>query len=273
LRLRERAILDHLPFSAGRARKEVEIAERVASAARLLQLEELLQRLPGELSGGQQQRVALGRALVRQPAVFLFDEPLSNLDARLRLEMRRELHLLHGRLPATMMYVTHDQVEAMTLGDRVAVMNRGVIEQVGRPQELYDRPCNRFVASFLGWPPMNLLDGELVERDGQAWFLADDCRLALPPGQAPQTVNVAEVSLGIRPEDVRLGDGFGLTMDVVLVEPLGASALVTLRRHDWQVTAVAADVSRVRMGQTVTVAFDWARAHWFERATGLALAF
>jgi multiple sugar transport system ATP-binding protein len=283
LRLRERALLDHLPFSAGRARKEAEIAERVASAARLLQLEELLQRLPGELSGGQQQRVALGRALVRQPAVYLFDEPLSNLDARLRREMRRELHLLHGRLPATMIYVTHDQVEAMTLGDRVAVMNRGVIEQVGRPQELYERPCNRFVASFLGWPPMSFLEGELSQQEGNLCFRGRGGALDLgdhEPGHFSRPVQPGEkLTLGVRPQDVWLEDGQTpgpgpkLNMEVTLAESVGGAELIELRRGDWQVSVhcPVEGPTGLKPGQSVAVSFDLDRAHWFECSTGLAL--
>src|SRR5262249_29147475 len=137
----------------------------------LLDLAGVLDRRPGELSGGQQQRVALGRALVRQPAVFLLDEPLSHLDTRLRLEMRRELHLLHRRLRTTMVYVTHDQDEPMALGDGVAVLDHGEVQQVGPPRALYERPVNRFVASFLGWPPMNLLDGRLVEKEDGLCFV------------------------------------------------------------------------------------------------------
>src|SRR6185369_2494886 len=147
-------------------RRTKELGERVRDTAEALGLTEVLGRRPAQLSGGQQQRVALGRALVRQPAAFLLDEPLSNLDPGLRHEMRRELHWLQRRLQATMLYVTHDQVEAMTLGDRVVVLDHGTAQQVGRPLDLYERPANRFVAGFLGWPPMNFLDGRLVRRDG-----------------------------------------------------------------------------------------------------------
>ena len=174
---------------------------RVEEVARALGLEDLLDRRPAELSGGQQQRVALGRALVRRPAVFLLDEPLAGLDAPLRLEMRRELHLLHRRLRATMIYVTHDQEEALTLGDRVVVLDRGRPQQSDRPAALYERPANRFVAAFLGWPPLSLLDGRLVEEDGRLCLVGDGEKLPVPgewrrfagrlarghaPGAAPQ---------------------------------------------------------------------------------------
>jgi multiple sugar transport system ATP-binding protein len=163
--------------------------ERIASIARQLGLEDILDRRPATLSGGQQQRVALGRALVRRPAVFLLDEPLSNLDTRLRLEMRRELHLLHRRFRTTIIYVTHDQDEAMSLGQRIVVLDQGLVRQAGSPQELYDRPSDRFVAGFLGWPPMNLLDGELVMVDDRLSFGNGDvclvtCRPDWHPSQA-----------------------------------------------------------------------------------------
>ena len=152
--------------------------ERVEQAAQLLQVTDLLDRRPQELSGGQQQRAALGRALVREPAVFLLDEPLSNLDARLRMEMRRELHLLHRRLRATMVYVTHDQEEALTLGDRVVLLDRGEVQQADRPETLYNQPANRAAAAFIGWPPMNFLAGGLVEEDGRLSLANGDTAVA-----------------------------------------------------------------------------------------------
>jgi multiple sugar transport system ATP-binding protein len=250
--------------------------ERVDAAARMLHLEDALDRLPHELSGGQQQRVALGRAVVRRPAAFLLDEPLSSLDARLRAEMRRELHLLHGRLQATMIHVTHDQVEALTLGDRVVVLHRGVAEQVDRPAALYERPCNRFVAGFIGWPPMNFLDGVFVLQDGAGRFAAGEFLLPVPAAVAGRWRPFVgrPLTLGIRPENLRLLEGpadEAVGMETVLAEPLGATYLVTLQRHGWQGTALT-DGKRMFAGrESVVVGFDLERAHLFDRATGLAL--
>jgi multiple sugar transport system ATP-binding protein len=242
----------------------------------MLVLEDVLDRLPHELSGGQQQRVALGRAVVRQPAAFLLDEPLSNLDAPLRAEMRRELHLLHGRLLATMIYVTHDQVEALTLGDRVVVLHRGSAEQVDRPLALYERPGNRFVAGFIGWPPMNFLDGTLVLQDGVARFAAGDLLLPVSAKgtQAWRSFVGRPLTLGIRPEDVGLLDGpaeGAVGMEAVLVEPLGGTCLVTLQRQGWQVTAQTDGGRMVRERESLAVAFALDRAHLFDRVSGQAL--
>jgi len=252
---------------------EQQIGERVAQAAVMLGLEEVLDRLPGQLSGGQQQRTALGRALVRQPAVFLLDEPLSNLDAPMRAEIRRELHLLHGRLRATMIYVTHDQIEAMTLGQRVVVLDRGVVQQVDSPAGLYERPRNRFVAGFIGWPAMNFVDGRLARCDGRVCFQGNGWSLPLP-GES-MTAGGKPVTLGIRPEHVALsGDashGAKVAMEVALVEPLGSESLVTLRRGDWQVTAKVDGRQPIANGQTVEVAFDMTRSHWFDGESGVAL--
>jgi multiple sugar transport system ATP-binding protein len=207
-----------------------EIERRVADAARMLQIEALLARKPRQLSGGQRQRVAIGRAIVREPRAFLFDEPLSNLDARLRLDMRLEIKRLHQRLKATMIYVTHDQVEAMTMADRIVVLNGGRIEQVGTPRELYRDPASRFVAGFIGAPPMNFVAVE-IGGDGAA-VLPGGHRLAL--GLAPGSPMRA--TLGIRPEHLAdAPEGFELVAE--LVEPLGADTLVTGRIGDGTITA------------------------------------
>ena len=214
-------------------RRRAEIEQRVLAAARSLHIEGLLERKPAQLSGGQRQRVAIGRAIVREPRIFLFDEPLSNLDAELRVRMRLEFSRLHRRLDASMIYVTHDQVEAMTLADRMVLMHQGRIEQVGAPLTLYHRPCNRFVAGFIGSPRMNLIRGELERADAAAaWVrLADGSRLQAAV-DARRAAPGSPVTLGIRPE--RLGpaadSGNRLPARVGLIEPLGDQSLVYL---DW----------------------------------------
>jgi multiple sugar transport system ATP-binding protein len=253
----------------------------VADAANILGVSDLLDRRPSELSGGQQQRVALGRAIVRDPAVFLLDEPLSNLDSRLRLEMRRELHLLHKRFRATMFYVTHDQEEALALGDRVAVLDRGVIQQVDRPDELYDRPANRFVAGFLGWPGMNLLDGKLVEESGQLRLEngRDVLHLGIVHSEQLRPFAGRLVTLGLRPRHVQLAHdgetdgvkGGTLALEVGLVETLGPDRLLTLRHGDWTVSMqVEKSLAPVEKA-TVTAALALSRAHLFDQESGRAL--
>src|SRR6185437_10245530 len=198
-----------------------EIAGRVKEAADILGIQELLRRKPRQLSGGQRQRVALGRAIVRHPQVFLFDEPLSNLDAKLRVQMRVELKKIHDRLETTAVYVTHDQVEAMTLGDRVVVMKDGVVQQVGEPLELYNAPANRFVAGFIGSPAMNFATVRLSDADGALWASNDGIRIAVPAEIAGRLRDHAgrEVAMGIRPEDLRIagpGDPPELALDAVV---------------------------------------------------------
>lgn len=252
------------------------IAERVAEAARVLELEDVLERRPRQLSGGQQQRVALGRALVRRPAIWLLDEPLSHLDAPLRAELRRQLHLLHRRLGATMIYVTHDQLEAMTLGQRLVVMNHGEVQQVGPPEEVYWRPRNRFVAGFVGWPPMNFVDGRLVTEEGRLWFGAGDVKVPvaggdLAGGRLPEK---GFVTLGIRPEQAALASGnqatATVTMEVALVEPLGSASLVTCQRGDWRLTALDGRMAPA-VGRMVEVRLDMSKAFYFDTITGLTL--
>jgi len=232
--------------------------QKVEEAARILGLEDLLGRYPRQLSGGQRQRVAMGRAIVRDPKVFLFDEPLSNLDAKLRVKMRAEIKELHQRLGTTMIYVTHDQVEAMTMADRIVVMRSGRIEQVGTPLELYDRPANQFVAGFIGSPAMNFLPGTL-ERNGTAttFLAAQGERIALAEGMTPPPGG--HVVFGIRPEHLdlsftELGDAFSAT--VAVVEPTGAETLVLARYPGGELTCICKGRPDVRPGQTV-----WLRPH------------
>jgi multiple sugar transport system ATP-binding protein len=248
--------------------------ERVAHTAQLLELSDLLDRRPNELSGGQQQRAALGRALVREPAVFLLDEPLSNLDARLRMEMRRELLLLHRRLAATMVYVTHDQEESLALGDRVVVLDKGVVRQADLPQVLYDRPISRQVAAFVGWPPMNFLEGRIVEDDGRLCLKRGE--MALPLGERQdewQAFVGREVVLGIRPGQVRVSATESpMTAEVRLVERAGAFRLATLRYGEWTVTARLEGTSPVPEGSRTAVGFDLVQAHLFDTETGRVLS-
>jgi multiple sugar transport system ATP-binding protein len=249
-----------------------EIAKRVERAAKLLQLEALLARKPSELSGGQRQRVAIGRALVRNVDVFLFDEPLSNLDAKLRNELRIEIKKLHQELGNTMIYVTHDQVEALTLADRIAVMKDGVIQQLATPQEIYHRPVNRFVAGFLGSPAMNFLAGRLSS-DGRA-VLLDDIAVPIESYGFTGDSRSEEVVLGIRPEHVSLGEagvGFGARSRVEIVEPMGADTIVWTRLAGRPLSLRTEGDRAVRPGDDIPIRFDPARASLFSAADGKRL--
>lgn len=254
--------------------------EAVKKAARTLGIESLLERKPGQLSGGQRQRVAMGRAIVRDPAVFLFDEPLSNLDAKLRVDMRVELSRLHSRLKATIVYVTHDQVEAMTLGQRIVVMDHGVIRQVDSPMNLYNRPADRFVATFIGSPTMNILPATLTVSSGSAPAVrcGDDFQVALPdaPGGLAADLSAAdngrEVDLGLRPEHIQVEDEPGaLTAEALVIEQLGDYQLVFVRVGTREFTARAAAERTIRVGQKVPVHFLMDKAHLFDRQTGRSL--
>lgn len=218
---RNKTVYDNMAFGLHvRGEDKQEIDRRVRAAAASLDLEALLDRKPRQLSGGQMQRVALGRALVRDPDVFLLDEPLSNLDAKLRVKMREEIATLHARLRATMIFVTHDQVEAMTLGDRIVIMRDGVIQQAGKPLELYDTPANTFVAGFIGSPEMNLIDGQLIDEGGRMAVRSGDLTISIP--ERTFTTNEGTVTLGIRPEHLVIADGSPFEMTVSLVEQIGA---------------------------------------------------
>jgi sn-glycerol 3-phosphate transport system ATP-binding protein len=255
------SVYDNMAYGLKIAKRpKAEIDERVQRAARILELSTLLQRKPRQLSGGQRQRVAMGRAIVRQPQVFLFDEPLSNLDAKLRAQTRLEIQKLHAELGVTSLFVTHDQVEAMTLAQRMIVMNAGRVEQIGTPQEVYARPATAFVAGFIGSPPMNLLRGRV--EGGR--FVVGDIALPLP---APAPVSGAEVMLGLRPEHGAIAPEGGSTwpMQVEMVEMLGAERLVhgriggqafTLRRSSEEAAPV--------VGQTLPVSAAAAHCHWFD---------
>ncbi|MCE0800615.1 sn-glycerol-3-phosphate ABC transporter ATP-binding protein UgpC [Buttiauxella sp. S04-F03] len=239
------------------------IDERVAQVAQTLGLSLLLKRKPGQLSGGQRQRVAMGRAILRNPRVFLFDEPLSNLDAKLRVEMRTEIKALHQRLNATMVYVTHDQVEAMTMADRIVVLKDGVIEQVGTPLELYDRPRNAFVAGFIGSPSMNLLSGK-VDRES----VVTDDGLRLPLANVPAVVQGQRVLYGVRPEHFSQVTQGGVVAEVNVVEPTGAETQIALNIGNQKAIAVFRDRIQTKPGSEMRLLPDVQLAHLFDEHSG-----
>ena len=250
-----------------------EIDRRVQRAAALLHIEPLLKRKPMALSGGQRQRVAMGRAMVRDPQVFLFDEPLSNLDAKLRGEVRTEIKALAQQLKTTMVFVTHDQVEAMTMADRIVVLKAGVVQQFGTPEEVYKTPANQFVAGFIGSPAMNFFDA-VVAADGLR--LGDDATFALPAGTggaALRRANGAPLVLGVRPEHLRLlpGDAPGMKVRVSVVEPLGSDTLVYFERAGTRHVARLSPDTHVKPGDSVTLGVPLEKAHPFDATDGRAL--
>jgi multiple sugar transport system ATP-binding protein len=244
--------------------------DRVANAARILNLDALLDRHPRELSGGQRQRVAMGRAIVRDPKVFLFDEPLSNLDAKLRVAMRAEIKALHQRLKTTTVYVTHDQIEAMTMADRIVVMHDGIIEQIGTPLELYDHPGNLFVAQFIGSPAMNVIAGSLRGAGGATVVEAAGTRWPVPAqvhGRDGQAVHY-----GIRPGDIHLAPGAqGIAAKVIVVEPTGAETELLLQVGDAQIIVVIHGRTAAKPDDVVHLAIDTDKAHVFDSASGKRL--
>lgn len=244
------------------------IAERVREAARILELDGLLKRRPRELSGGQRQRVAMGRAIVRDPAVFLFDEPLSNLDAKLRVQMRLELQQLHSRLKTTSLYVTHDQVEAMTLAQRVMVMNKGIAEQIGTPVEVYETPASRFVASFIGSPAMNLLDGQ-IDVSGTRIVLDNGLQIPLPGIHRKHAGK--SMTLGIRPEHIALSSQAegGMLIVVDMLEILGADNLVHGRLGEQKLVVRLPHNLRPQVGSTLWLHLLDDHLHLFDGKTGL----
>jgi multiple sugar transport system ATP-binding protein len=255
-----------------------EIESRIKRAADILGIGDLLHRKPRQLSGGQRQRVALGRAIVRDPKVFLFDEPLSNLDAKLRVQMRVELKKLHERLGTTAIYVTHDQVEAMTLGDRVVVMKDGLVQQVGEPLELYNTPANRFVAGFIGSPAMNFADVTLAASNGKVWAEAPGLRIGLPEPVAHRVNgrNGGKATVGIRPEDIHIAgpaDPAELCFDVEVevVEQLGSEILLDTRVGNSTFVASVDPTLRTRVHDRLKLAMNPARLHLFDAQTEAAI--
>ena len=253
---------------------KADIAARVAEAAAMLELDKLLERKPGALSGGQRQRVALGRALVRHPQVFLLDEPLSNLDAKLRSGMRVEIARLHRRLGATMVYVTHDQIEAMTLGQRIVVLKDGQIQQIDTPMALYARPANLFVATFLGSPAMNVLRGRLVQADGLALDLGEGRRVALDGTAVPKDWLEREIAVGVRPEHllpVASDRAPAFAAEIEVVEPVGSETYINLRYGPQTLVARLAPDIAVRAGQTLPLSLAPGSLHFFDAASGQRL--
>ncbi len=261
-------LYDNMAFGL-RLRKtpEDEIKQRVMDAARLLKIEHMLERRPAALSGGQRQRVAIGRAIVRQPKVFLFDEPLSNLDAQLRHEMRSEIKRLHQRLGATIIYVTHDQVEAMTMADRIVVMHDGIIEQIGTPLELFDRPGNLFVAQFIGSPAMNVLQGRLRRDGARSWV--EGVGSQWPVGPLANANDGQAVHYGIRPGDIEIGAaGQGIAAKVVVVEPTGAETELLLDVGGTQMIVVLHGRTAAQPDDMVGLNIAADKVHLFDEASG-----
>jgi len=267
-------VYDNMAFSLALAKFEKsDIKARVDRASGILGLGELLQRYPRQLSGGQRQRVAMGRAIVRDPQVFLFDEPLSNLDANLRVQMRTEIRELHQRLRTTSVYVTHDQIEAMTMADQIVVMHDGVVEQRGKPLDLYDHPDNLFVAKFIGSPSMNFLPG-VVRQDGAAALVEFDDGTRLPvPARSKSAVDGQRVIYGVRPEHLTLGsESQAIKTVVTVVEPTGANTEVYCRFGETEVVSMFRERHDFAAGDTVFLVPDQQRTHLFDAETGKVLA-
>ncbi len=266
-----KSVFENIAFGLRMRRMpEVDLRRRVMDAAAKLEITHLLERRPGQLSGGQRQRVALGRAMVRDPAVFLMDEPLSNLDASLRISMRAQIRHLHAQMRSTFVYVTHDQAEALTLADRIVVMRDGAIQQIGTPDVIYEQPANIFVASFLGSPAINLLEGTLGSEDGTTCFRRGSLTLKLP--SIPQGV-AREVVLGLRPEDVEPEMPGGLTLRGVVdtAMPAGSDQYLGVHIGDAIMFFRVAKDMRVREGESIGFGIKPARLHLFDRVTGRSL--
>jgi multiple sugar transport system ATP-binding protein len=261
-------VRDNMAFSLKLRKADAKTTgDRVANAARILNLDPLLERFPRELSGGQRQRVAMGRAIVRDPKVFLFDEPLSNLDAKLRVAMRAEIKALHQRLKTTTVYVTHDQIEAMTMADRIVVMHDGIVEQIGTPLELFDHPGNLFVAQFIGSPAMNVFKGTLRHNAGRSFVEANGS--AWPVVSASQGRDGQAVHYGIRPGDIGItAPGEGVTAKVIVVEPTGAETELLLEVGGEQLIVVLHGRTAVAPDELVGLAIDGSKAHLFDLGSG-----
>ena len=264
-------VRDNMAFSLKLRKADAALTEqRVGDAARILNLDPLLERYPRELSGGQRQRVAMGRAIVRDPKVFLFDEPLSNLDAKLRVAMRAEIKALHQRLKTTTVYVTHDQIEAMTMADRIVVMHDGIIEQIGTPLELFDHPGNLFVAQFIGSPSMNVVKGVLRVSDGRSWVEAEGHRW--PTATLANAVDGQTVACGVRPTDITVSAvGHGIAAKVIVVEPTGAETELLLEVGNARVIVVMHGRTDARPDEIIHLEIAPDKAHLFDDVTGIRL--
>jgi multiple sugar transport system ATP-binding protein len=261
-------VADNMAFSMKlRNAPKSEIDERVNKAANILGLNNLLDRYPRQLSGGQRQRVAMGRAIVRDPQVFLFDEPLSNLDAKLRVQMRTEIKELHQRLKTTTVYVTHDQIEAMTMADKIVVMHDGIVEQMGAPLDLYDNPNNLFVAGFIGSPAMNMLKGTITAEGFATEGAVAGEKVVWPIGKHPADSNGKAAVYGIRPEHFRL-DPTGLKAEVVVIEPTGSETQVVVRCGGHEMTCVFRERIEAKPGESIGITPDTTATHLFDAATG-----
>ncbi len=270
------SVYDNMAFGLKlRNFSKADIQARVMEAAKILGLEEYLDRRPKQLSGGQRQRVAVGRAIVRKPKAFLFDEPLSNLDAKMRVQMRTEISKLHQHLESTMIYVTHDQTEAMTMGDRICVMKDGLIQQVAAPIELYDNPCNKFVAGFIGTPPMNFFDGRLEVKNGKLMFVEPGFEFVIPDSWKARLepfTNKA-VTFGVRPEDIGAKQAEDnpemprVNAKVEVIEPMGSESFVYLNTGDNSFIARVDPHRKMSVGQTVGFAIYLPNAHVFDAET------
>ena len=274
-------VYDNLAFGLKlRHFPQAEVDRRVQEAAEILGITERLKRKPKELSGGERQRVAVGRAIVRKPKVFLFDEPLSNLDAKLRVQMRMELQKLHNRLQSTMIYVTHDQVEALTLGDRIVVMKDGVIQQIADPVSLYESPANKFVAGFIGSPPSNFLSGKIIPKNGDLYFVNGGVRLKIlkqHSGKLASFIN-RSITLGIRPEDIydklfaqAASEDFTITATVELAEPMGSEIYLYFSAGSNNFIVRVSNQDTAQISQDVQLVFDMSKAHFFDPETEKAI--
>ena len=264
-------VRDNMAFSLKLRNAEQSLTDkRVGDAARILNLDPLLDRYPRELSGGQRQRVAMGRAIVRDPKVFLFDEPLSNLDAKLRVAMRAEIKALHQRLKTTTVYVTHDQIEAMTMADRIVVMHDGIIEQIGTPLELFDRPGNLFVAQFIGSPSMNVMKGTLRVADGRTWVEAQGH--SWPAQALASAADGQAVDYGVRPTDLKVSaSGTGIPAKVIVIEPTGAETELLLEVGNTQIIVVMHGRTDAQPDDIVHLEVAPGKAHVFDGASGQRL--